>query len=178
MLTCKLTAVYDFYSPGRLDTRYPCTTKVFQVVKKPWIQLKVLKSSGAWKYSSCYPCDTNAVLLAFPGCRRPGALLMSKSSNLLLNLEAHAAGRPNLISPPSSLWGPESVGSRCVSSPSLPLPCTHVAGGARVSPTPDFFLWPKNRRLHNDTSKMMLFLEETVKLQEKKKKKERTKNAI
>lgn len=39
MLTCKLTAFYDFYSPGyavgRLDTRYPCTTKVFQVVKNP-----------------------------------------------------------------------------------------------------------------------------------------------
>lgn len=29
-------------------------------------------------------------------------------------------------------------------------------------------LWPKNRHLHNDTSKMMSFLQETVKLQEKR----------
>jgi len=38
-----------------------------------------------------------------------------------------------------------------------------------------FFLSPKNRHFHNGTSKMMSFLQETVKLQEKK---ERTKNAI
>lgn len=49
------------------------------------------------------PCDTNAVLGAFPGCGCPASLLMSRSSNLLLNLEPYAANRPNLMPPSPSL---------------------------------------------------------------------------
>lgn len=108
----------------------PCPTKVFQVVKKKPEFNSKKTSVKAWERIEILVLPAqNVVFFSVP---RPGTPLMSKSSNLLLNLEAHAAGRPNLISPPSSLWGPGRVGSCCVSSASLPpFPGTRVSGRSR-----------------------------------------------
>lgn len=114
-----------------------------------------------------YLCNIKAVSpRAFLGWSHPGTLLTSESSNLLPNLEAHAASRPNLISPSSSLWGPESLGLAASRVP--PYPFAHTCSRRESLARTWLFLWPKNRHLHNDTSKMMLFLQETVKLQEKR----------
>lgn len=89
---------------GQVGYTSPLHDRGVSARENPWIQLKVLKGLGVHGNTPrVNPCDTNAVLGAFPGCRRPATLLMSKPSNLLLNLESHAANTPNLMPPPLSL---------------------------------------------------------------------------
>lgn len=111
------------------------------------------------------PVQFKCGLLVFPVCHCPGTLLMSMWSNL--NLETHAADRPNLLSPPSSLWRPESLDLAVCRPPLCPFPHTWSRRSKGLAHA-WLNLCPKNRHLHNDASKMMLFLQETVKLQEKK----------
>lgn len=114
MLIGQFSAFSDFYSPccaaSWLDTHYPCTPEVFQVVKKPWVWLKVLKGARRnahrirhatrlwWFWRSQARCKWASRVIFFIW-------------RLML-----PADRP----PPSV-----SRGSCCVSSASLPLP-THV----------------------------------------------------